>query len=301
MFGPISDKRLQKYISYELIISIGIVLGINSYIHDKKNSSVSSNEYSGREIKNTVPTDGIINYYGLDETTKVCPYSCRLSTKPYKKCKDNRSIFAFTGSLDPDERLDWSKDEVKLKDIQDWKHNDQGYMCPPKKKPFRWPYEVMCPDFRQQCTSASPSMYKTKEINDNIKEISHNKCVDYYEKYDDCPIYDEISDEARKSELRFKYNTTGEIFGKAEETIKVDCTKEEPELDIFCPFPENEVPLPNIDDFNQRHDINLWSDAYGILAGTVPRRRLSKHKQAEWQNLERYEIINQNYYNDKFS
>ena len=306
-YNTIPHPKYTFIIMAAVCISIVLISGYikGGFPFDSK--VTDEHKYYGRELKNPYPTDSIFKHlYTLDETKDICPYGCNQATPPYKECGDTRSLFSFTGALDPGPYEDWSgvdaegKSMVEGENISKWIHYG-AYMCPPKKKPNRWPYSNLCNVNQVRCTSNE--IYNTTSYKDKADKV----CSDYYRNHGKCisyatplptasPSKSEILRRNRINELRFRSGHTPNSG-----IVNTQCTLSIPTEDIDeCPFPQNIVRLDGVDEFKQRQNVNVWKNLYDTITGPTPKRTLSKADEVSWENKERYEIINQNYMPDKF-
>ena len=291
-----------KFLEINIVISIGLLIGIKALFNSIENTATNIDEYYGKELDNPYTNDSILHnfYYIGSKEGDICPYGCMkyVGDKP-KKCRDNRSVFALTGALDPDEKLDWINDPSKIANIQEWIYNDDGTICPPKKIKWRWPYDALCNDFRGKCVSNikwnnNPLVTKP-EVKEKIEKKADRQCGEY-KKYNNnkCPINEQQSIKANINSTNYFSNNEGRYI----KDINFECEIGDPEPDN-CPFPGPLTILSNTDPFEQRKDINVWSYLYDKIAGPSPRRRIPPPSKINWQNEERYEIVNQNFTNDK--
>ena len=290
-----------KFLEINIVVSIGLLVGFKILFNSIENTSTKVTEYDGMELDNPYPENSILHnfYYIGSKDRGICPYGCMIKQdNGHKICRDNRSVFAFTGILDPDKKLDWINDPTKVDNPQDWIYSEEGTICPPERIPWRWPYDSICNDFTGKCVSDinfTEYPEANGDVRDKIKTKADRVCDEYK-----LNNHNRCSTEISHSITANTYNN--DIFDDNPDHIKeieFKCKKGDNEKDN-CPFPGPPFILhEKTDPFDQRKDINVWSYLYDKIAGPSPRRRIPPPSELNWQNEERYEIVNQNFTNDR--
>lgn len=331
--NKVTTHSKRTYILLFVIISVLIWLEYleKTYQERKYSDDLANNQskYYGRQTT-AYPSDSILHIFSSIPTQDnalnpihVCPYGCRLYTDTtplpsnspnifpnptlYPECGDTRSLFSFKGDLDPDAKkiIKTPYDPSDPLSLQKWKiyQGDTGvnHICPVKQEYYKWPYDNMCKDKHHQCVAddtyevaiptditqpvnPSPGTKHVNKRGDEFKNKVDEMCRQQYNTYDTCEPYS-------VSNLSFneKSDTTN-ITSK----INVNCTfKDKDDNWLSCPFPENTVYLDYAEG-EQRLPIKGWQTLWDKIAGVTP-RRLGKAEKINWQNQERYEIVDQNY------
>jgi len=261
--------------------------------------------YAGENLINGRPSNGIINFAGDDYNVFPTPVD-------FPACGDTRSFFSFTGSLYPDEKVKIDHyDHSVPTSVSKWIYHrgdtDIGYICPKRQPYYRWPYDEICKDKRDECVSDSTYGVATPEnpqsgkprptptenmlVSDKGKDFRDDLdaiCTKHHNEYGVCETYD---------------NTNLAIDPYDDKTgvpkrIKVNCVSKTEHDNSSCPFPENSAYIDYFGDV-QRQPIKLWKDTYDNYFGPTPHRRLSKSDKLDWQNEERYAIVDQNFMLDR--
>jgi len=305
-------------------------------IRDKDSIQGSSKYYGRQEL--TPPSgslwDGLYTTDQVDDDENdihVCPYGCRLQvsdTLPgglpsnttindmdifptptnYPECGDTRSFFSFTSSLYPDARVKIDTyDHNDPDSISEWivHQGDKGvnHICPKKQEYTRWPYDSLCKDKRNQCLAmdtygvATPSQpvlgARTPTPSDQLdvrlkgsgfKELLNETCLAHENEYGECDVW-------QNSGLSIDYDDSDGIT----KTLKIDCSTQPAHDNDYCPFPENSAYLEGVDG-PQRQPIKLWQE---LFSSARPTRRLGESEKLDWQNQERYDIVDQNFMVDR--
>ena len=251
-------------------------------------------EFDGNELTNPYPSSHLFHdLYSLPTYKETCPHGCIRQTEDnvYKKCKDNRSSLAFgvySDWLNPDSTVELELPPLN-KSMKVWEKHIEGYLCPPKKIPIRYPYSWFCNNTIETCNSGKHFINK----NEDTKDYADEKCQNYFDNYGNCISYDNAT--LHNDELQLT------VESPSPTTYNLICEKSIPDIkNDNCPFEDNISPLPYIDEFKQRQPINIWENIYNKLEGPTP----SSSNDTEidnWQNQERYEIVNQNFNAGKYS
>ena len=260
--------------------------------------------YTSDDLLPTRPSDGIINFAGDDYNVFPTPVD-------FPACGDTRSFFSFR-SLYPDEKVKIDHyDHSVPTSVSNWTYHrgdtDIGYICPKRQPYYKWPYDEICKDKRDECVSDStygvatpehPETGKPKPIptenmlvSDKGKDFRDDLdaiCTKHNNEYGVCETYD---------------NTNLAIDPYDDKTgvpkrIKINCVSRTEHDNSSCPFPENSAYIDYFGDV-QRQPIKLWKDTYDNYFGPTPHRRLSKSDKLDWQNEERYAIVDQNFMLDR--
>ena len=93
---------------------------------------------------------------------------------------EKRSIFAFTGSMDPNPKkkhLDYNNNSALFTKSED------GYICPPNDHYTRYPYDLLCKPF-EQCVH--DKYVKGDTILPSDYKATDTICKDFYYKHGVC-------------------------------------------------------------------------------------------------------------------
>ena len=289
-------------------------------------------KYYGRQVVNPYPSDSIMSMFYttpiVDEYNNpihVCPVGCRLYTSAtpsnspdvfpipttYPECGDTRSLFSFTGNLNPDaKKIVKSYNPSIPSSIADWKlyEGDTGrYICPKEQDYYKWPYDEICKDKMDECVSQDtygiatpsdilqlnhPTASPAVPINirgNEFKSKLDGLCTDHYSKYGTCEVYDNTN---------ISFNDTSDSDGITKQ-INVSCgMKDTSQGWSTCPFEPTTTYIPELGNEIERQPIKIWKHIYDGIAGVTP-RKLSLPEKVSWQSTEMYEIVDQNYMIDK--
>ena len=287
-----SINKPHPYASYSLVILS--IVGISILYYNRHTTIDPTTEFDGNELANPYPSSHLFHdLYSLPTDKETCPYGCIRQTgdNVYKKCKDNRSLLAFgvySDWLNPDSTVELELPPLN-KSNKKWEKHIGGYLCPPKNIPGRYPYSWFCKNTNETCNSGKHFITKSEDTKNDADE----KCKSYFDNYGECLSYDNAT--LHKGELQLT------VESPSPTTYNLQCEINIPDhKNDNCPFEDNISPLPYVDEFKQRHPINIWENAYNKLAG--PTVNTSNDTEIDnWQNQERYEIINQNFYGGKYS
>ena len=259
--------------------------------------------YVSNQLSTGIPTNSTVNFGGEDYEVFPTPVE-------FPACGDTRSFFSFTGSLNPDEKVKIDHyDHNDPASISNWKvyQGDTGvnYICPDTQKYYKFPYDIFCNDKRDTCKStqyynvAPASNYVgespipsenllVSDRGDTFKSMLDEKCLEHQNEYGVCDTY-------HVSNLKIDpYNDESDGITKQ---IQINChIAEDTETSDYCPFPEN--PTYYLGDI-ERQPIKIWQDMYDTAFSTPPHRRLTRSTKLDWQNQERYAIVDQNYMLDR--
>lgn len=273
-----------------------------------------------RDLGN-MPSSGTINFAGTYYNIFPTPVD-------YPACGDTRSLFSFTNStLYPDAKLDIEEyDHTEPTSRQRWKYYDGdgtgvGYICPPKQRYTKWPYDSICRDERNICKSTKefeiidsgnndghpestpPSIgtynigNKDTPIPPGFKDKLDGICEINRQKYGRCDNYDD------SDSLKPTLSIDGYKEGIKNTIIGVNCSyPTESNGNSSCPFPEETTYSSGSEEIT-RQPIKLWQYMFDGIFNTSPSepvpRRLSKARKLNWQNQVRYDIVDQNYFKDR--
>ena len=288
-----------------IIIGVSVLLTIYGYhifkkrkeyidrekLHDINNKLVTP--YKGNQVKPPTDPTSIMGTLSTLPTAQMCPYGCFQvdgNGKPGKPCADTRSFFAFRGSWEPNPKKNNTNKPYKTYKYL-WNTTDNQYICPPDDHHTRYPYEQLCKT--TQCHS------KGTETTVYYKEADE-KCKRYYDKYNTCDKYSDVTDKTKQKELTYTYTDNSLLGSAPPTTINLNCTLSVPSGKDNCPFKRSMVKLDEVDDYHSRQPINIWQIIYDKMAGPTgrPKRRLSQQEKINWQNQFRYDIVDQNYSHD---
>lgn len=272
-----------------------------------------------RDLGNT-PSSGKINFAGTNYNIFPTPVD-------YPACGDTRSLFSFTNStLYPDAKLDIEEyDHTEPTSRQRWKYYDGdtgvGYICPPKQRYTKWPYDSICRDERNICKSTkkfkiidpgnnyghpestppTAGRYtignKDTPIPPGFKDKLDGICEINRQKYGRCDNYDD------SDSLKPTLSIDGYKEGVENTIIGVNCSYPTgSNSNSSCPFPEETTYSSGSEEIT-RQPIKLWQYMFDGIFNTSPSepvpRRLSKARKLNWQNQVRYDIVDQNYFKDR--
>tara|TARA_Y100000389_G_scaffold129980_1_gene127394 strand:+ start:9126 stop:22271 length:13146 start_codon:yes stop_codon:yes gene_type:complete len=272
-----------------------------------------------RDLGN-MPSSGMINFAGTDYNIFPTPVD-------YPACGDTRSLFSFTNStLYPDAKLDIEEyDHTEPTSRQRWKYYDGvtgvGYICPPKQRYTKWPYDSICRDERNICKSSkdfkiidpgnnhghpestppTAGRYtigdKDTPIPPGFKDKLDGICEINRQKYGRCDNYDD------SDSLKPTLSIDGYKEGVKNTIIGVNCSYPTgSNSNSSCPFPEETTYSSGSEEIT-RQPIKLWQYMFDGIFNTSPSepvpRRLSKARKLNWQNQVRYDIVDQNYFKDR--
>ena len=250
-----------------------------------------------------------------ESTYKVCPYGCgkvesikegNKYVNKFMPCPDKRSIFAFTGSMDPNPKktyLDY-KNNIGL-----FKTKDK-YICPPNDNHTRYPYDLLCKPL-DKCVHDS---YVDKGGDTTIQPKNYDAtdkiCKDFYNKHGICDT-NKLRKDGKSISAKYKKDL---MFGKGDDMREIDCKsweciskddtiiskcntkttrdacksytdkdgkplckiKDKSDIKDNCPFDLSYTKQIDVDEFEGRHPIKLWKTIYDKISGCAdePKKKI---------------------------